>query len=104
MPAEDFVHLHVHSEYSLLDGAIRCGALAKRVREMGMDAVARRESALTAYALERLTELPGLAIHGPLRDRGGAGGSVRGGRGGGGVVLRAHGEAGVSVSEGYQYT
>jgi DNA polymerase-3 subunit alpha len=35
-----FVHLHVHSEYSLLDGAIRCGALAKRVREMGMDAVA----------------------------------------------------------------
>lgn len=35
-----FVHLHVHSEYSLLDGACRIPALVERVQELGMDAVA----------------------------------------------------------------
>ena len=35
-----FVHLHVHSEYSLLDGACRTDALAKRVKELGQSAVA----------------------------------------------------------------
>jgi len=39
MPS-DFVHLHVHSEYSLLDGANRLSELPKRVKEMGMSAVA----------------------------------------------------------------
>ena len=36
----EFVHLHVHSEYSMLDGAIRLKGLAKRVRELGQSAVA----------------------------------------------------------------
>ena len=35
-----FVHLHVHSEYSLLDGANKCSALAATTRDMGMNAVA----------------------------------------------------------------
>ncbi|PKL03390.1 MAG: DNA polymerase III subunit alpha [Synergistetes bacterium HGW-Synergistetes-2] len=35
-----FVHLHVHTEYSLLDGAIRCGDLAAKAVEFGMPAVA----------------------------------------------------------------
>ncbi len=35
-----FVHLHVHTEYSLLDGACRIKGLAKRVRELGQHAVA----------------------------------------------------------------
>ncbi len=35
-----FVHLHVHTEYSLLDGFCRIGELAKRVRELGQSAVA----------------------------------------------------------------
>ncbi len=35
-----FVHLHVHTEYSLLDGACRIKALAKRVKELGQSAVA----------------------------------------------------------------
>ena len=35
-----FVHLHVHTEYSLLDGACRIGHLMERVRELGQDAVA----------------------------------------------------------------
>lgn len=36
----DFVHLHVHSEYSLLDGACRLKELVKRVRDLGQTAVA----------------------------------------------------------------
>ncbi len=35
-----FVHLHVHTEYSLLDGACRIQGLAKRVKELGQSAVA----------------------------------------------------------------
>ncbi len=35
-----FVHLHVHTEYSLLDGACRIKELAKRVKELGQSAVA----------------------------------------------------------------
>lgn len=36
----DFVHLHVHSEYSLLDGACRIKGLVSRVKELGQAAVA----------------------------------------------------------------
>ncbi|NLE46284.1 MAG: PHP domain-containing protein, partial [Chloroflexi bacterium] len=36
----DFVHLHVHSEYSLLDGLSSCRELAQCVAELGMPAVA----------------------------------------------------------------
>ncbi len=36
----DFVHLHVHSEYSLLDGACRIKRLVSRVKELGQSAVA----------------------------------------------------------------
>ena len=36
----DFVHLHVHTEYSLLDGASRVPELMKRTKELGMDAIA----------------------------------------------------------------
>ncbi len=35
-----FVHLHLHTEYSLLDGACRIGKLMDRVKELGQDAVA----------------------------------------------------------------
>jgi len=35
-----FVHLHVHTEYSLLDGACRIGDMMDRVKELGQDAIA----------------------------------------------------------------
>ena len=35
-----FVHLHVHSEFSLLDGASRVKELPVRAKELGMDAIA----------------------------------------------------------------
>ncbi|MDX2115633.1 MAG: DNA polymerase III subunit alpha [Planctomycetota bacterium] len=38
--ARPFVHLHLHSEYSLLDGGNRLDKLIARVKELGMDAVA----------------------------------------------------------------
>jgi DNA polymerase-3 subunit alpha len=40
MSAPRFVHLHNHSEYSLLDGAIRVKDLAETAKAMGMHAVA----------------------------------------------------------------
>ncbi|MDD5659319.1 MAG: PHP domain-containing protein, partial [Actinomycetota bacterium] len=40
MSINNFVHLHVHSEYSLLDGAVRIKDLIKKVQEFGMPAVA----------------------------------------------------------------
>ena len=36
----NFVHLHLHSEYSLLDGACRISAIPKIAKEMGHNAVA----------------------------------------------------------------
>ncbi len=36
----EFVHLHLHSEYSLLDGGNRVDRLVARVKELGMTAVA----------------------------------------------------------------
>ena len=35
-----FVHLHVHTEYSLLDGACRIGKIMQRVKDLGQNAVA----------------------------------------------------------------
>ncbi|WP_018084824.1 DNA polymerase III subunit alpha [Desulfurispora thermophila] len=36
----DFVHLHVHTEYSLLDGAARIKKVVEKARELGMPALA----------------------------------------------------------------
>ncbi len=35
-----FTHLHVHTEYSLLDGSTRIKELPKKVKELGMDSIA----------------------------------------------------------------
>src|SRR4030042_1168386 len=40
MPHSNFVHLHLHTQYSLLDGAIKLDALFARAREFRMRAVA----------------------------------------------------------------
>jgi len=40
MPRDSFVHLHLHTEYSLLDGAIRIKELMKKAAEFKMPAVA----------------------------------------------------------------
>src|SRR4051794_17922199 len=38
--AAEFVHLHVHSQYSMLDGALKIKDLVKKVAAKGMKAVA----------------------------------------------------------------
>ncbi|HEX9078673.1 MAG TPA: PHP domain-containing protein, partial [Desulfuromonadaceae bacterium] len=40
MQGTEFVHLHLHTQYSLLDGAIRLGDLLAKAGEYGMKAVA----------------------------------------------------------------
>ena len=35
-----FTHLHMHTEYSLLDGSSKISELVARVKELGMDACA----------------------------------------------------------------
>lgn len=40
MPTEDFVHLHVHSEYSLLDGLSKIKHLIARAKALGQPALA----------------------------------------------------------------
>ena len=38
-----FVHLHVHTEFSLLDGACRIGGMMDRLKEIGQDTIAITE-------------------------------------------------------------
>ena len=52
MAARSFVHLHTHTEYSLLDGASRIGALFERAREFRMPALAVTDHGSMFGALE----------------------------------------------------
>lgn len=40
MASNGFTHLHLHSQYSLLDGAVKFGRLFGQCKELGMDSVA----------------------------------------------------------------
>ena len=48
----DFVHLHVHTQYSLLDGAIRIDNLLNRASEYGMHSVATTDHGTMFGAVE----------------------------------------------------
>ena len=48
----DFVHLHVHTQYSLLDGAIRIDDLMQRATDFGMNAVALTDHGTMFGAVE----------------------------------------------------
>ena len=56
MAEAGFVHLHVHSEYSILDGACRVPALAARAAELEMPAVALTDHGSLAGAVELVRE------------------------------------------------
>lgn len=47
-----FAHLHVHSEYSLVDGTIRIKELIKRVKELGHTHVALTDHSNMHGAIE----------------------------------------------------
>ncbi len=51
-----FVHLHVHSEYSLLDGMCRIKELPKRAKELGMKAIALTDHGVMYGAVQFFQE------------------------------------------------
>ncbi len=62
MASDSFVHLHVHTEYSMLDGAARLGALTERAAELGMPAVAMTDhgNVFGAYEFYRKAKAAGV--------------------------------------------
>ena len=63
MPGQDsFVHLHVHTEYSMLDGAARLDDLTKRAAELEMPAIAMTDhgNVFGAYEFYRLAKDAGV--------------------------------------------
>ncbi len=51
-----FTHLHVHTEYSLLDGLSRIGPLVRRAGELGMESLALTDHGSLYGAIEFYTE------------------------------------------------
>lgn len=52
LQASDYVHLHNHTQYSLLDGLTRIGPLMDFVKEQGMDAVAMTDHGTLSGAID----------------------------------------------------
>lgn len=48
----DYVHLHNHTQYSLLDGLSKVPALVERVKELGMDAIAMTDHGTMGGVIE----------------------------------------------------
>ena len=48
----EFVHLHLHTEYSLLDGATRISSIADKALSLGQDAVAITDHGVMYGAVE----------------------------------------------------
>ena len=49
-----FTHLHVHTEYSLLDGASKIDELVARTKELGMDSIAITDLSFTWHGTSLL--------------------------------------------------
>ena len=60
---QPFVHLHVHSEYSLLDGACRIPALVARAKELGQEAVAVTDHGAMYGAIDFYKEAKAQGVH-----------------------------------------
>ena len=57
-----FIHLHTHSEYSLLDGAARLDGLVKRAAELEMPALALTDHGVMYGALDFYTKCKAAGI------------------------------------------
>lgn len=53
-----FTHLHVHTEYSLLDGSSKIGELAARAKELGMDSMAITDHGVMYGVIDFCRRLP----------------------------------------------
>src|SRR5947207_11561069 len=80
MPADSFVHLHLHTEYSLLDGAVRMKQLMEKAAEMKMPAVAITDhgnlhgaiefyQAATAAGIKPIIGVEAYVAPGSIKDR-----------------------------------
>ena len=58
-----FCHLHLHTEYSLLDGAIRISELAGRLKEMGMTSCAITDHGVMYGAVSFYKAMEAAGIH-----------------------------------------
>ena len=58
-----FAHLHVHTEYSLLDGASRVKELIRRTKELGMDSVAITDHGVMYGAVRFYKEAKAQGVH-----------------------------------------
>ena len=58
-----FVHLHVHSEYSLLDGFSNIQKLVRRVKELGMPAVALTDHGTMFGVIEFFNAARAVGVH-----------------------------------------
>jgi DNA polymerase-3 subunit alpha len=52
LKSSDYVHLHNHTQYSLLDGLTKVPALVDRVKDLGMDSVAMTDHGTMSGAIE----------------------------------------------------
>ncbi len=59
----DFTHLHVHTEYSLLDGSNKIKNLIARVKELGMDSVAITDHGVMYGVIDFYKEATAAGIH-----------------------------------------
>ena len=57
-----FTHLHLHTEYSLLDGACRIQPLVKRLKELGMDSCAVTDHGVLYGAIDFYTAMTDAGI------------------------------------------
>ena len=62
MPIQGFVHLHLHTQYSLLDGAISCERLFARCKELGMGTVAMTDHGNLFGAIDFYTSAKAVGI------------------------------------------
>jgi len=60
--SDSFVHLHVHTEYSMLDGAAKVGKMAARAAELGMPAVAMTDHGNVFGAYEFNKAMTGVGV------------------------------------------
>ena len=59
---DSFVHLHLHTQYSLLDGAIRLKDLIKRAKELGVPAIAQTDHGNMFGAIDFYTQCKAAGI------------------------------------------
>src|SRR5688500_4789383 len=62
MSAQDFAHLHLHTQYSFLDGALRVKDLVKKAHELKMSSVAVTDHGNMYWTIDFYEQAKGAGI------------------------------------------